>query len=79
MEKNKLLEKINDSYEQLKRDNPTQILVGILNEIKKNKDLLEYYFSDIDWTQADKDIVYDYIFKDDLDNEQNIDSTERKR
>ena len=41
---------------------PYAVIKNVLDAIRENKSLLEYYFQDIDWKTVDKDLVYALLF-----------------
>lgn len=41
---------------------PNAVIKSTFDAIRENKNLLEYYFQDIDWKTVDKDLVYALLF-----------------
>lgn len=41
---------------------PNAVKKSVLDAIRENKSLLEYYFQDIDWKTVDRDLVYELLF-----------------
>lgn len=62
----KALEQINEIIKTWDAVNtsPTAMLASVFDAINKDKNLLEYYFPEIDWSKVDKDAVYNLLFAD---------------